>query len=234
MKIYYRENHPGYYFWTRKENGLWSLHLELPDMDTFQLCQCSIGYEEEPKVYENSKEVSKEYTKIFDTYYNKKNNREKLYSVIKSVFNTTDEELDKIYNRDTKVYVITKKYIDKYKKDHKCYNRDFVWHFSSLYQDVKYYLYEFKWDEKRIIKYINERTIPNMLYPDDTMVDIFSECHPTKYSLLYEFYNCNDEEEAIMDKAVELYPEKENIDKAYYYFIEERRKLYEYGRRKHI
>ena len=142
--------------------------------------------------------------------------------------------MDKIYNRDTKVYAITKKCIDKYKKDHKCYNRDFVWHFSSLYQDVKYYLYEFKWDEKRIIKYINERTIPNMLYPDDTMVDIFSECHPTKYSLLYEFYNCNDEEEAIMDKAVELYPEKENIDKAYYYFIEERRKLYEYGRRKHI
>ena len=68
MKIYYRENHPGYYFWTRKENGLWSLHLELPDMDTFQLCQCLIGYDEEPKAYENSKEVSKEYTKIFDTY----------------------------------------------------------------------------------------------------------------------------------------------------------------------
>ena len=42
---------------------------------------------------------------------------------------------------------ITKKCIDKYKKDHKCYNRDFVWHFSSLYQDVKYYLYEYKWDE---------------------------------------------------------------------------------------
>lgn len=35
-----------------------------------------------------------------------------------------------------------------------------------------------------------------------------------------------------MDKAVELYPEKENIDKAYYYFIEERGKLYD--RRKTI
>lgn len=35
-----------------------------------------------------------------------------------------------------------------------------------------------------------------------------------------------------MDKAVELYPENENIDKAYYYFIEERGKLYD--RRKTI
>lgn len=234
MKIYYRENYPGYYFWTRKENGLWCLSLELPDMDTFQLCECGIGYEEEPKAYENSKEVSKEYTKIFDTYFNKKNNRKKLYSVIKSVFNTTDEELDKIYNRDTKVYEITKRSIDTYINEHKRSSRDFDWHFRNIYQDVKYYLYDYKWDENRIIKYLNKRIIPKMLYPDDTLVDIFSECHPTKRDLLYEFYNCNDEEEAIMDKAVELYPEKENIDKAYYYFIEERRKLYEYGRRKHI
>lgn len=232
MKIYYRENHPGYYFWTRKENGLWSLHLELPDMDTFQLCQCLIGYEEEPKAYESSKEVSKEYTKIFDTYFNKKNNRKKLYSVIKSVFNTTDEELDKIYNRDTKVYEITKRSIDTYINEHKRSSRDFDWHFRNIYQDVKYYLYDYKWDENRIIKYLNKRIIPKMLYPDDTLVDIFSECHPTKRDLLYEFYDCNDDEEKIINKAVELYPEKENIDKAYYYFIEERGKLYD--RRKTI
>lgn len=60
----------------------------------------------------------------------------------------------------------------------------------------------------------------------------FSECHPTKRDLLYEFYDCNDDEEKIINKAVELYPEKENIDKAYYYFIEERGKLYD--RRKTI
>lgn len=227
MKIYYREKYPNYYFWTTKENGLFCLRLDVPDMDTYILCSCSVSHEDELMAFSNSKEVSEKYTKLFNDNYDKKNNRKALYTVIKSLFETSDEELDAIYGRDMVIHNIVNKSIDRFVTKKHLKNRDLEWYFSNLYDDAKFLSKSYKWNDERVINYLNKRVIPKLLYPDFAMVDVFSNCHPTKRDLLHEFYTCNKQEEEIMDKAVELFPNDEDIDKAYYYFIEERNKLKE-------
>ena len=56
---------------------------------------------------------------------------------------------------------------------------------------------------------------------DTTMVDIFGEYHPTKYFLLHEYHSYWDylgnELDDIVNEAVELYPDEDDFDKAYYF-----------------
>lgn len=224
VKIY-KSKHGDFYFMNSPTNGLWSLSLEIPDLNTFQLCPCSIGYEEEKTAWDKGIELPADDAAFFNKHYKSKNNRGIIYNLIQSLYNISVEELDKLYNRYPKVMDLTKEIIKKWSSKHNC-TIDWDYDIKKIYRDVKYYMDMWDEDKERVTKYMLERIINRLIYPELVMVDIFSECHPTKYDLLYEYYNCNDEEEKIMDDAVELFPDTKDIDKAYYYFKEKRAELY--------
>lgn len=58
------------------------------------------------------------------------------------------------------------------------------------------------------------------------MVDIFGECNPTKRNLLHDFYNHLGEElYDVIDKAIEVYPDEKDFDKAFYYVRDNIKKI---------
>lgn len=212
MKIYYRESYPNFYFMTRRENGLWCMNLQIPDIDTLVLCECCIGVEEEDKAWEEAVEASAEDTKIFDTFYDKKGNYQTISNVLKSVFSVTQEEIDKIYDRNPEMMEFTKELAVHYKiSDYEV---------CELYRKVKRHMNTWSGDKERVKKYLIEHGDIGIKI-DGTIVDIFGECHPTARLLLHDFHNYWGKElDALVEEAVEKYPDENDFDLAYYYVKE--------------
>lgn len=230
IKVYQKEH--GFYFLDSVNNCWWSFHFTFPDMDTFNLCESMLGWETDEYIEKHPeclKTLSEKQTKIFLDNFNKKFNRLTIYNLLQEVYFISEPQLDKIFNRNVSTYNLVDKAIKKYQKSLNTYRKDhFVYkhHFGQWYDAVNQYK-KWNWDDDRIITYLIKREIPQKIAESfyRPFIDIFGECHPTKYSLLYEFYNNGDE--VLMDKAVELYPNEEDIDKAYYYYIEENSKKWE-------
>ena len=99
----------------------------------------------------------------------------------------------------------------------------------KLYHKARWYLNIWNGDKERAKKYMKERDIPELFSYDNTMVDVFGECHPTKRMLLHEFHDFwGDRLNKIIDEAVEKYPENNDFDLAYYY-TRDKLKDKEYG-----
>jgi len=209
-------------------NCVWCFYLDFPDLETLKISETHFNDETEKFIKKNAKELPKDLAITFINNYNVKNNRLSIYNILTNTFNIDEAELDKIFNRDIEAFEILNEAIDQYSKEkgndiRKNYTLQY--NLENLYRFIvnqKQY-----WDKDRLIAYLLKRKIKNELIPalGRPYIDIFGECHPTKYSLLYEFYNCSKEDEAVMDEAVELYPDINDIDKAYYYFIEKLKEL---------
>lgn len=215
MKIYHRKSYPGFYFMTRRENGLWCMDLQIPDIDTLVLCECFIGAEEENKAWEEAVEVSAEDTKIFDTFYDKKGNYKIISNVLKNVFDVTQEEIDKIYDRNPEMLEFTREIAGAVRYEISDYE------VRELYRKVKRYMNIWNGDKERVKKYLVEHGDIGFRR-DGTIVDIFGECHSTARLLLYDFHDRwgDDELDALIEEAVEKYPDKDDFDLAYYYVKE--------------
>lgn len=199
---------------TRRENGLWCMDLQIPDIDTLVLCECYIGAEEEDKAWEEAVEVSTEDTKIFDTFYNKKGNYQIISNVLKNVFGVTQEEIDKIYDRNPEMLELTKEIASTARYEISNYEM------RELYRKVKRHMNRWNGDRERVKKYLIEHGDVGFRW-DGTMVDIFSKCHPTARLLLRDFHNrWGDELDALVEEAVEKYPNEDDFDLAYYYVKE--------------
>ena len=80
---------------------------------------------------------------------------------------------------------------------------------------------EWDCDKERVTKFVIEYEIPKHTCFYHAMVDVFGDYHPTKRFLLHEFYTrWGDRLDNIIDKAIELYPDSKDYDKAYYYVKE--------------
>jgi len=120
--------------------------------------------------------------------------------------------LDKEYDHYPELIELTNQFIQEYNG----FINEFF--YRQIYQDVRLHMREWDNDIERVKKYVIEHDIPSIMSFDDTMVDVFDECHPTKHFLLHEFYNhWGKKLDSLIDKAIELYPDNKDYDKAYYF-----------------
>ena len=220
MKIYYRKEHPGFYFMTRKENGLWCFVPEIPDIDTLQLCECCLGYGEQDKAFEEAAEVPHNLMVKFNSVYDKKSNYVDICEILKAVFDVSQEELDKIYEHDPEMIAKTQEVVD-FCVDRKIDDYLFRHLFRKTHQKVRHLLSIWDGDLDRVKNYLKEHGDLDIFRHDDTMIDVFG-CEDNRVrSLLYDFHNhWGDDLNKFIEEAVKEYPEDNDFDKRYYYVSE--------------
>ena len=201
---------------TWRDNGLFCFSLEMPEMDTLQLCECSVGTnEEEDKIFEAAVKIPETLNHQFNLIYNKKNNYDGISKILRETFNIDQEIIDKAYDRDLALGEFVKDAMSEIKDDH---YRKSSYYFRELYYNARRYLGIWNGDKERAKKYIREHDIPGFLSYDHALVDIWGEMHPTKRHLLHEFHNSwGDRLDKIVDEAVKKYPDNNDFDLAYYY-----------------
>lgn len=218
MKIYYNhdENCPAFYFMTWRDNGLFCFSLEMPEMDTLQLCECSVGTnEEEDKIFEAAVKIPETLNHQFNLIYNKKNNYDGISRILQEVFNIDYKVIDRAFDRDLALTDFVKDVMSEMKEGQ---YGNYSYHFRELYREAKYYLHIWDGDKERAKKYMREHDIPVFWSWDGALVDIWGEMHPTKRFLLHEFHNSwGDRLYRIIEEAVEKYPGENDFDLAYYY-----------------
>ena len=215
MKIYYNhdEEHPRFYFMTWRDNGLFCFSLKVPDMNTLELCECWTG--DDDKIFEEATQIPELFNHQFNLIYKQKNNYDGISRILQEIFNIDYRIIDKAYDRDLALAGFVKDVISEIKND---YDRNSSYNFKELYRKAKRYLGIWNNDKERAKKYMREHDIPELRSYDNTMVDIWGECHPTMRFLLYEFHDFwGDRLEKIIEEAVEQYPDKDDFDLAYYY-----------------
>jgi hypothetical protein len=166
MKIYYRKEYPGFYFMTSRENGLWCFSPEIPDIDTLQLCECSLGKYED-QAFEEAVEVPHDLMVKFNSIYNKKSNYADVCEILKTVFEVSQEELDEMYEHDPEMIAKTKEVID-FCTDGKIDG----FFFRQTHQKVRHLLSIWDNDLDRVKNYMKEHGDLDF-YWDGAMVDIF-------------------------------------------------------------
>ena len=215
MKIYYNhdEECPSFYFMTRRDNGLFCFSLQVPDMNTLQLCECLVG--DEDKIFEEATQIPELFNHQFNLIYKQKNNYDGISRILQEIFNIDYRIIDKAYDRDLVLADFVKDVMSVMKND---YDRNSSYKFGELYRKAKYYLHIWDGDKERAEKYMREHDIPELSSHDMTLVDVFGEMHPTKRQLLHEFHDSwGNRLDRIIDEAVEKYPDKDDFDLAYYY-----------------
>lgn len=215
MKIYYRKDNPGFYFMTRKENGLWCFSPQIPDIDTLQLCECCLGYGEEDKAFKEAVEAPHDLMVKFNSVYNKKGNYADVCEILKTMFDITQEELDDIYEHDPEMIAKTKEVIDfcAAGKIH-----DYL--FRRTHWKVRHLLSIWDNDLDRVKNYMKEHGDLEFHW-DGAMVDIFGCEDKRRYRLLHDFRNhWGDDLDNFINESIELYPEENDFDKRYYYVSE--------------
>lgn len=222
--LVYKDDY-GIYVRDDGNNCWWSFHFDADDLETMKLCETSIGWkrEKEAKNPDNLTPIPNELVPAFLNNHSKQYNRLTIYNIIQQMYGMTETEIDALYHRDVQAAKLVQLAIDEYlKKDKHHSKNDWLveYHMNDWYQNAKHGR-TIGWDDQRIINYLVRRKIPYELsFKDSVMIDIFGKMHPTKYSLLYEFHDASKEQEEIMDEAVEKYPDENDIDKAYYYYVE--------------
>ena len=209
MKIYYNhdEERPSFYFMTWRENGLFSMHLKAPDMDTLELCCCMTG--DDDKIFNEATQISELFNHQFNLICKKEHNYDGISRILQEVFSIDYKVIDRAFDRDLELVDFVKDVMSEMSDDY-C--------FKKLYRKARRYLNIWDGDKERVKKYMREHDIPKFNFHDNTMVDIFGECHPTKRMLLHEFHGFwGDRLDKIIDEAVEKYPDNNDFDLAYYY-----------------
>ena len=217
MKIYYNNNpeRPDFYFMTWRDNGLFIFSLEIPDMDTLQLCECSTSKEREDEIFEQATQIPETFNHQFNLIYNKKNNYDGISRILQETFSIDYKVIDRAYDRDLALADFVKDAMSEMKND---YYRNSNYYFRKIYWKARRYLDIWNGDKERAKKYLRERDIPELYSYDHTMVDIWGEMHPTKRMLLHEFHDYwGDRLDKIIEEAVEKYPDNNDFDLAYYY-----------------
>ena len=214
MKIYYRKDSPGFYFMTRKENGLWCFSPEIPDIDTLQLCECSLGKYED-QAFEEAVEVPHDLMVKFNSIYNKKNNYADVCEILKTVFDVSQEELDEMYEHDPEMIAKTKEVIDF------CIAGKIAsFFFRQTHQKVRHLLSIWDNDLDRVKNYMKEHGDLDFNW-DGAMVDIFGCEDKRRYCLLDDFHNhWGDDLDNLINESIEMYPEYNDFDKRYHYVNE--------------
>ena len=214
MKIYYRKDSPGFYFMTRKENGLWCFSPEIPDIDTLQLCECSLGKYED-QAFEEAVEVPHDLMVKFNSIYNKKNNYADVCEILKTVFDVSQEELDEMYEHDPEMIAKTKEVIDF------CTTGKIAsFFFRQTHQKVRHLLSIWDNDLDRVKNYMKEHGDLDFNW-DGAMVDIFGCEDKRRYCLLDDFHNhWGDDLDNFINESIEMYPEYNDFDKRYHYVNE--------------
>lgn len=214
MKIYYRKDSPGFYFMTRKENGLWCFSPEIPDIDTLQLCECSLGKYED-QAFEEAVEVPHDLMVKFNSIYNKKNNYADVCEILKTVFDVSQEELDEMYEHDPEMIAKTKEVIDF------CMvGKIASFFFRQTHQKVRHLLSIWDNDLDRVKNYMKEHGDLDFNW-DGAMVDIFGCEDKRRYCLLDDFHNhWGDDLDNLINESIEMYPEYNDFDKRYHYVNE--------------
>ena len=214
MKIYYRKEHPDFYFMTRKENGLWCFSPEIPDIDTLQLCECSLGKYED-QAWEEAVDVPNDLMVKFNKVYNKKNNYADVCEILKAVFDISQEELDEMYEHDPEMIAKTKEVID-FCTDGKIDG----FFFRKTHQKVRHLLSIWDNDLDRVKNYMKEHGDLDFHW-DGAMVDIFGCEDKRRYCLLHDFHNhWGDDLDNFINESIEMYPEDNDFDKRYHYVSE--------------
>ena len=216
MKIY-RSKHGSFYFGQTKENGWFCFSSQVPKIDTLNLCPCMFGNEEEKTAWDEGIDVPKDIEfNVFNKFARRTYNYKDLCKFIKMFYpDVTQEELDKKYNYYPDLIKLTDKIIKESGRNVDNFS------YGEIYRDVKSHIQEWDNDLERVKKFTIEHDIPKHMSFDHAYIDIFGEYHPTKHFLLYEFYHhWGDSLDSIIDKAVELYPDTKDYDKAYYYVKE--------------
>ena len=214
MKIYYRKEYPGFYFMTRKENGLWCFSPEIPDIDTLQLCECSLGKYED-QAFEEAVEVPHDLMVKFNSIYNKKSNYADVCEILKTVFEVSQEELDEMYEHDPEMIAKTKEVID-FCTDGKIDG----FFFRQTHQKVRHLLSIWDNDLDRVKNYMKEHGDLDFHW-DGAMVDIFGCEDKRRYCLLHDFHNhWGDDLDNFINESIEMYPEDNDFDKRYHYVSE--------------
>jgi hypothetical protein len=213
MKIY-KTKSGGFWFAQTKENGWFCFSSTPPDINTLNLYPGMFGNEEEQTAWNEGVDIPKDVeVNVFNKFAKKKYNYTDVCEFIKKYYpNTTQEELDKEYDHYPELIELTNQFIQEYNG----FINEFF--YRQIYQDVRLHMREWDNDIERVKKYVIEHDIPSIMSFDNTMVDVFGECHPTKRFLLHEFYNhWGKKLDSLIDKAIELYPDNKDYDKAYYF-----------------
>lgn len=215
MRIYYKKDNPGFYFMTRKENGLWCFDLDLPDVDTLKLCECHLGYPGQDKAFEEAADVSDELTAKFNKVYNKRDNYTDICEILNTMFGVSQEELDDIYDRDPEMVKKTQDVMNF------CLDGRTTllpsYYFRKTYQKVRHLLSIWDNDLDRVKNYLKEHGDLDFHW-DGAMVDIFGCDDNRVRSLLYDFHDWwGDDLDEFINESIELYPEDNDFDKRYYF-----------------
>lgn len=212
MRIYKSED-GSIYFAQHQDKGWFCFISTKPDIYTVKLCPCSFGYEEEKTAWNSSIEIPSDRYVHFNTIAQQQNNYDDICSFIKEYYDILQEQLDRQFDHYPELIELTNKIIEEYGKE-----RIYDFYYDDIYRNIKYHMQIWNNDIERVRKYAIEHDIPSTVSFDDTIVDIFGECHPTKRFLLHEFHgNWGDNLSKIIDKAVELYPDENDFDKAFYF-----------------
>ena len=199
---------------TRKENGLWCFSPEIPDIDTLQLCECSLGKYED-QAFEEAVEVPHDLMVKFNSIYNKKNNYADVCEILKTVFDVSQEELDEMYEHDPEMIAKTKEVIDF------CMvGKIASFFFRQTHQKVRHLLSIWDNDLDRVKNYMKEHGDLDFNW-DGAMVDIFGCEDKRRYCLLDDFHNhWGDDLDNFINESIEMYPEYNDFDKRYHYVNE--------------
>ena len=199
---------------TRKENGLWCFSPEIPDIDTLQLCECSLGKYED-QAFEEAVEVPHDLMVKFNSIYNKKNNYADVCEILKTVFDVSQEELDEMYEHDPEMIAKTKEVIDF------CMvGKIASFFFRQTHQKVRHLLSIWDNDLDRVKNYMKEHGDLDFNW-DGAMVDIFGCEDKRRYCLLDDFHNhWGDDLDNLINESIEMYPEYNDFDKRYHYVNE--------------
>ena len=220
MKIYYRKDSPGFYFMTTKENGLWLFSAEIPDINTLQLCECYLSPGEKDKAFEEAVEVPYDLMVKFNSVYDKKGNYTDVCEILKTVFDVSQEELDKIYEHDPEMIEKTREVVD-FCVDGNLNN----FFFRKAYWRVRHLLSLWDDDLDRVKNYMKEHGDLDYFHRDDTIVDVWCD-DERRYSLLRDFHKYwGNDLDKLIDEAIERHPDYNDFDKRYYYVKEKLKNL---------
>lgn len=221
MKIYKAKN-GRFWFYQNKENGWFCFYSTMPNKETLRLAPGCFGADEEITlaVY-NAIPVCDSDAKKFNRIAQMENNYNDICDFIRQFYpETTQKQLDDLFDYDVELIRLTNEIIDK--SDKRKHIDGFTYTYEEIYRDVKQHMKEWGGDIDRVTNFVILHDIDKHLSYDHTLVDVWGKMHPTKRYLLHEFHgywNMFNLEEHIAE-SVELYPDEKDYDKAYYYVKE--------------
>lgn len=221
MKIYKAKN-GGFWFYQNEENGWFCFYSTMPNKETLRLAPGYFGEDEEMTLaVHNAITVSYSDAKNFNRIAQMENNYKDVCDFIRQFYpETTQKQLDNLFDYDVELIRLTNEIIDKSGKRERI--DGFTYTYEEIYRDVKQHMKEWDGDIERVTNFVILHDIDKHLAYDHTLVDVWGKMHQTKRYLLHEFHsywNMFNLEEHIAE-SVKLYPDEKDYDKAYYYVKE--------------